>query len=155
MNKHLIVIGTAVLLLVVGLSGCEELEKLNKPDYITVTVNCLVEVYLDYNIIGKDILVRVEIIKAGGERVSEIIKTDAHGDSPKEVTGTFKLYREQSITCIANVILSSVEQNYSNQLVFNGASRTITWDDVYLRSGIDFGESTEREIVLVIFGRYP
>lgn len=154
MNKKLIAIGIILGFLVVGLSGCEELEELlDKPDYITVTVNCLVEVYLDYNIIGKDILVRVEIIKAGGERVSEIIKTDAYGKSPKEVTGTFKLYREQSITCIANVILSSVEQNYSNHLVFNGASRTITWDEIY--SASDFGESTEREIVLAIFGRYP
>ena len=153
MKKHLIVIGIVVLLLVVGLSGCEELEKLNKPDYITVTVNCLVSVNIAGNIAGKDILVRVEIIKAGGERVSEIIKTDAYGDSPKEVTGTFKLYREQSINCIANVILSSVEQNYSG-FTFNGASRTITWNDVYGLSGIDFGESTEREISLPIFGSY-
>ena len=151
MNKNLIVIGTAVLLVVIGLSGCEEFEKLNKPDYITVTVNCLVSVNIAGGVHGSDILVRVDIIKAGGERVSEIIKTDAYGDSPKEVTGTFKLYREQSIDCIANVILSSVEQNYSG-FTFNGASRTITWDDVYRLS--DFGESTEREIELPIFASY-
>jgi len=134
-----------------SLSGCDELEELSKPDYITVTVNCLVSVNIAGGVYGSDILVRVEIIKAGGERVSEIIKTDTYGESLKEVTGTFKLYREQSITCIANVILSSVEQNYSG-FTFNGASRTITWDDVYGLS--DFGESTEREISLPIFGSY-
>ena len=45
MNKQLMVIGTAVLLLTIGLSGCEELEELlDKPDYITVTVNCYASV---------------------------------------------------------------------------------------------------------------
>ena len=40
MNKHLMVIGVVILLLAVGLGGCEELEGLDKPDYITVTVIC-------------------------------------------------------------------------------------------------------------------
>jgi len=93
---------------------------------------------------GKDVVVRVEIIKAGGERVSELRGTDYAGTCER-VTGTFNLYREQSITCIVNIILTSVEQNYSDY-TFTGDSETITWDDIYPNS--DFGESTEREIVL-------
>jgi hypothetical protein len=151
MNKKIIAIGITLVFLIVSFSGCEELEELNKPDYITVTVNCLVEVFLEGNIYGKDILVSVEIIKDGGERVSETIKTDAYGKSLKVVKGTFKLYREQPITCIANVILSSVEQNYS-YYTFNSASKTITWNEIYPSS--DFGESTERQISLAIFGDY-
>jgi len=139
--KRLIVIGIIVLLLAVGLSGCEELEELNKPNYIVVTVEMDVRVSIknaDYEFTDiPNILINVEIIKDGGERASDTMKTNAYGYGRPKLIGTFNLYKEQDIECIANVILESAS-NYSDY-TFNSAVYTITWEMV--KSGIDWGES--------------
>ena len=88
------------------LSGCEEL---SKPDYITVNVICDISVYAQYandpnsNQPVVDALVNVEIVKAGGERVTKKLKTDSLGNC-ESVTATFKLYRDQPIAAIAAVL---------------------------------------------------
>jgi hypothetical protein len=145
-----------LMLLVVGLSGCEELEKLNKPDYITVTVTCWVSVFFGHDLEGggtmsypaSNVLVKVEIIKAGGERVSDLLSSDINGDC-ESVTGTFKLYREQPITCIANVILTTVEQY--PEYTFHSASHTISWNEIYPQ--YDFGDSVTKDVHLEISGK--
>jgi len=139
------------LFVLVGLSGCEDLEEVN---YVTVTVNCDVEVLYSYNpesgsvSPAEDLLINIEIIKAGGERVSKNILTDYKGDC-RTVTGTFKLYKEQPITCIANVVYDSKLELYPD-IVFNSQSKTIEWNEIYPKT--DFGGSTSRNIQLTIFG---
>ena len=151
-NKHLIVIGIIVILLAVGLSGCEEFEEFQKPDYITITVNC--ETWVEYKDINgqswavEDALVRVEIIKDGGERVTELVSSDAGGQC-EIVTGTFNLYKEQPITCIANVVLTSIEEKYP-KVIFGSCVETIEWRHVY--PSYDFGESCSTVVSLELFG---
>ncbi len=111
----------------VGFSGCEELEELTKPDYIMVTVKCSVRC-----IVGGEpaegAMFRIEIIKSGGEQVSDLTIIDYAGLSSPEIEGTFKVYNEQSIVCVANVILESVSK-WSNY-TFNSQSITITWSEI-------------------------
>ena len=129
-------------------SGCEELDD---SDYITVTVDCNVQVsVMDYSTLKmvKDALVRVEIVKAGGEKVSELVSTNDMGMGVQTVKGTFQLYREQPITCVANVILTSVEQ-YSD-FTFNSAVHTISWSEIY--PAYNFGDSITRNVNLFIEG---
>ena len=150
MNKHLMVIGVVILLLAVGLSGCEELEELNKPDYIWVHVYCHVKVVIhngsNPSFPAEGIFVKLEIIKAGGERRSERFYTDARGTTG--LSEIVQLYREQPITCIANVDLESAEQfpGYT----FNGASHTISWNEIYPAN--DFGDKVYKTVDLVIVG---
>ena len=154
MKKHLIAFGIVIILLAVGLSGCDELEELSKPDYITVTVNCDTHVQASYSgdiydtmpVIGAT--VNVAIVKAGGERVEKNLVTDYKGDCEK-VTATFKLYKEQPIVCYANVQLETVEIEYKG-FVFNSAGYTIEWDYIYPLT--DFGGSTQETIPLTITG---
>ena len=152
MKKHLVVIGMTLMLLAVGLSGCEELEKLlDKPDYIFVTVYCKVKVVIhndsDTSFPAEGVFLEVEIIKAGGERLSEYRLTGANGVTTG-VTEGFKLYREQPITCIANVNLESVE-DYP-EYTFNSASHTISWNEIYPQ--YDFGDMVTKNVNLVISG---
>ena len=153
MNKNLIIFILVFLLICTGLSGCEELEKLDEPNYITVTVKCttIVEMWIgsfhDTTKDVKNILVKVEIIKDGGERVSETVATNNNGYT-SVVTGTFNVYKEQSICCIANVILSSVE-HYSDY-TFNSEEWTLTWSQ--LDANYDFGDSAEWSPTLKVKG---
>ena len=134
------------------LSGCEEMEALTKPDYITVTVVCYVSVkatYAEYDTMPVvSALVRVRIVKAGGERVEENVDSDPNGNC-KSVTATFKLYKEQNIDCYANVDLLSTEDNYPG-FYFNSDRYTIKWSDIY--PAIDFGGSTQRVVRLTVIG---
>lgn len=130
------------LFLMIGLSGCEELEELGKPDYITVTVYC--SVMATYEKSGESkpltgILVKVEIIKDGGERVSDIVSIDEYGLESKKVIGTFNVYNKQSIECIGNVILESTG-SYPG-FTFNSGYQSIPWSTI--DNFADFGESTE------------
>lgn len=95
-------------MLSISLSGCDELEALNKPDYITVTIVCDTHVQAAYSDDNRDIMpvidakVNVVIVKDGGERVEENVETDYKGDCDR-VTATFKLYNKQSIDAFANL----------------------------------------------------
>ena len=148
MNRYLIVSGIVVLLICVGLSGCEELEELDKPDYILVRVYCKVEAVIHddsgASLPAEGVYVEIEAIKAGGERVSQ------RGLTPTGMTAIFKLYREQPITCIANVVLiSGVDEEYP-KYTFHGASHTISWNEIYPQH--DFGDQAYKDVTLVIHG---
>jgi len=160
MNKHLIVIGIIVLLLAIGLSGCEELEKLDKPNYINVTVVCSVRVRAreplpegaseKYDKFELPLaLVNVEIIKDGGERSSDILSAEG---GKRQLTRTFKLYKEQSIVCIGNLVLESVPEEYSNY-IFNSGSHTTPWSYIYPFT--DYGGSFTQKVELTIEGWHP
>ena len=124
---------------------------MDKPDYITVTVDCTILVTLiDYSIlkIVQNAVVNVEIIKASGERVSKSVTTNDDGIGIQEVKGTFKVYREQPITCIANIAITSVEQ-YPD-FTFNSVVHTIPWSEIY--PAYDFGDSALKHVYLDIQG---
>jgi hypothetical protein len=46
MNTKMLLISIMSIILFIGLSGCDELEELKKPDYINVIVYCDVNVVL-------------------------------------------------------------------------------------------------------------
>ena len=117
----------AVSFTMVVFSGCEELEELGKPDYITVTVKCSVRCMVAGEPAEGAICI-IEIIKSGGERVSDLTTIDYAGLSYPEIQGTFKVYNQQSIVCVANVILESVNK-WSNY-TFNSQSITIPWNEI-------------------------
>ena len=138
-----------LMLLAVGLSGCEELEELlDKPDYIIVRVYCTVEAVIHddsgASFPAEGVYVEMEIIKAGGERASQ------RGLTATAMSTIFKLYREQPITCIANVVLmSGVDIKYL-EYTFHGTSHTISWDEIYHQ--YDFGDNAYKDVNLVIHG---
>jgi len=90
---------------------------------------------------------RIILYKSGGEKKSEIFKTEIAGNTDRLMV-TFKLYKEQPITCIATVILSSVDQ-YSDY-TFNSASSTKPWS--YFYPAHDFGDSVTLYEDLKIIG---
>ncbi|MDG6218635.1 MAG: hypothetical protein QCI00_04250 [Candidatus Thermoplasmatota archaeon] len=111
--------------LMVGFSGCEELEE-SDPNYIvtTVTANINSEYFITetegYPNVGVN--VRVQIIKAGGERIDEIVSTDSNGWT--SATATFKVYKEQPIEIIANLVdYPSVHD-----------SDKITWEEIKINT---------------------
>ena len=153
MNNKIAIVVTVFILLSIGLCGCDELD-LNKPDYINVTVICTAKITLldvttsETSTPSGVIKVNIEIIKAGGERVSQVVLTPESGGETAEVSGTFKLYREQPIECIGNAVLSSLEA-YSDY-TFDSASYTIPWANFY--PAYDFGDSATERIQLHIQG---
>jgi len=123
MRKDLI-IGIFIVFLSVALSGCEELEKINKPNYITVNVIASATVYTateNANILTPDINVIFEIVKAGGERCN-LYRITTDSGSTDSVTCSFNLYKEQNIV------------SYTQPTgVLTGAgrdSKTLTWGTV-------------------------
>lgn len=129
------------LLLIAGAfgEGCEEEEP--KPDYITVNVTIKGGVYVKHT--GNEILVctalhqgitiRVDVIKAGGERFNYFPITNAMSCKFETGTATFKLYREQPIEIIAYV--EEVESGYTQ---VRGVD-FLSWDEVY--PSHDFGDT--------------
>ena len=102
MKKQLIII-TLSILIFLGICGCEELEKLNKPNYITVTINAVATVYTvstNANILTPDINVIFGIIKDGGEKCDFYRLTSESGTTDK-VTCSFNLYNKQQIVSFA------------------------------------------------------
>lgn len=138
LNNKYISIAMTLIFLMTWFSGCGELDELSKPDYITVTVQCNADLRLadSPETYINNALIRIEIIKSGGEKVSDLVTTSL--SLTRSVVGTFQLYREQSITCIGTVIMESVEE-YSNY-TFDSDTETILWSDVY--PTWDFGDST-------------
>jgi len=103
MNKKIISVSIMLIFLMIGLSGCDELENLNTPNYITVTVFSSATVYSvtqDANVLSPGINVIFEIVKAGGERF-DFYRLTTDSGSTESVTCSFKLYKEQNIVSYA------------------------------------------------------
>ena len=152
MNKKLMGLGIVLVFLMVGFSGCEELEEFGEPEYITTTVYCRVQVLMEgNNDFGAvpDAIVKVEIIKAGGERVSDLVTTGDWGFANKYVSGTFDVYNEQPIECIANIVLESVS-DISDYYTFQSGSVTIPYSEIKQAKKSDNTAAIEKE--LKIFG---
>ena len=161
MKKHLIVIGTAILLLVVGLSGCEEFLdiELPKDEYITVTVKASADFVYEVSeglanvelagVPGMEIKITMD--KAGGEYKDFYAITDENGDT-NDYSHTFKLYREQPINIYAN-LYSDVPNFLKNYSISSDFIR-ISWDEIHAKA--DFGESvTIGTYALRIYGDKP
>ena len=161
MKKHLIVIGIIVLLLAVGLSGCEEFLdiELPKDEYITVTVKAAAQFVYEVSedmanielagVPGMEIKITMD--KAGGEYKDFYGTTDENGDT-KTYSHTFKLYREQPINIYAN-LYSDVPDFLKNYSISSDSMR-ITWDEIHAKA--DFGESvTIGTYGLRIYGDKP
>jgi len=135
MNSKMLFISLTSIILVIFLNGCDELEDLNKPNYIDVIVYCNVNELLfpkmeniDYpqTLPAKFLQLNVEIIKDGGVRIQDMVNIFADGSS-SSVYASFKLYMEQPITCIANVVMESAIKDYPDY-TFNSDSKPITWN---------------------------
>ena len=159
MKTKILIISIIFIFLSLSLTGCDELEDLNKPDYINVIVHCNVNAVVfpkmesmddPQNLPAKFLQLNVEIIKAGGERVQDIVNIFADGTS-SSVYASFKLYREQPITCIANVVMESANKNYP-EYTFNSDSKTITWNEIYPAN--DFGDTVRKYITLDVYGTH-
>lgn len=157
MKKSHVIISLILLFSLVFLSGCEELVDLNKPDYIDVFVTCDVHTVLfppmesmddPQTLPAKYLQVNVEIIKAGGERVDGVVYSDSSGKTGS-VSASFKLYREQPITCVANVAIESANAEYP-EYTFNSDSKTIPWSEMYPAN--DFGDHVSKKVTLYVYG---
>jgi len=109
-KRKLVVIGVVLMVLFIGTGGCDESDKAgcsnSKDNYVNVIVEARVHVTVSdnfYEAPWTDALLDVEIDKSGGERVSEQKTTDSQGDT-SFIRGTFKVYREQSVSVCATVI---------------------------------------------------
>ena len=129
MKKLIAAVGIILLFITLCFSGCEEVEV--KPDYINV--NCQVQAYVDlldkYNniLIEKPVglMIRVDIIKDGGERFTFHETVDKNGfiyTSPC----TFKMYKEQPIEAILEVQGGYKDYYPTSPL----SSKTLTWAQV-------------------------
>ena len=105
MKIKFLIFGIILLLLTTFLSGCDELENVlgeseKIVDYIVVTVNAPVCVYnktTEAPLVGEP--VRIQIIKAGGERFDEVLYTDVSGCTSAAIS--FKVYNKQTIDAYA------------------------------------------------------
>ena len=79
-----------------------------------------------------------------------MVLTDDYGKT-SQVTASFKLYREQPITCIGNVVTNSADLDYPDY-VFNSDSHTISWSEIYPAN--DFGDSVTRTVTLSLYGTH-
>jgi hypothetical protein len=148
-NIHLYLV--ILLSILTSFTGCEELEELGEPDYITTTVYCRVQTLYRYNDNLHEIpnaIVRVEIIKDGGERVSDLVTTGDWGMGTKVVQGTFNVYNEQQIQCIANVVLESVS-DYTDDYTFYSSSVTIPHSEIKQAKTSENTASFEKELKIV------
>jgi hypothetical protein len=138
MKKYIGILIIITLLLCVGLSGCEVIEE---NDYITV--NVLVDATVD--IIGKDgnsiksqinvsgLPIRIEIVKAGGERLvfERVANVYGYADT---VSGTFHLYKEQMIE-----VTASAQGGIGDFYQLHIGYEVLAWETVH--GSVDFGET--------------
>lgn len=138
MKKHIIAIGVCLLLITLSLSGCELLE--TKPDYITVTCSAEIDMILkDKNdktilIFPSGVPVRVDFIKAGGERSTLTCTADIFGIATTG-TASFKLYKEQPIEATMTVQGGYLDFHPDAAVQY----QTLTWEQV--DAAADFGGS--------------
>ena len=149
MKKQVLVIGIIILFLTMCCSGCELLEE--KDDYITVKVGAMAGVTIKQEtapyspekpgyIFAGNALVRIEIVKAGGEREEADLVAGALGMT-SWVEATFKLYREQDI-----MVYAQLPNGYDYEgVVYQGSKiATLPWNAVY--PAVDFGETYNWEV---------
>jgi hypothetical protein len=151
MNKKIsFLLLVSFVLIIMCFSGCEELEELNKPNYITVNLQCRANAVIPPNVRLPNVQIEIQIIKDGGERVVE--KKTTNGDGYTDyVSASFKLYKEQSIEAFANLLTDTID-SYPN-VVFNSAQYILGWNAV--KAVYDFGDSTAVQVVdLPIIGEY-
>ena len=157
MNLKLILSCFLLFFISTNLSGCDELipdELIPEDNFISVTIYCNVNVLYSNNhessvpSPARDLLVKIEFIKAGGERRSYYEVTDYKGET-ETTSAPFNLYKEQPITVIANVVHDSKLDQYPD-IVFNSDYITIPWDEFYPLH--DYGSSASRTVQLTIVG---
>ncbi|HWR63761.1 MAG TPA: hypothetical protein VN365_05090 [Candidatus Thermoplasmatota archaeon] len=138
MNKQLAAVVTILLFVTLCFSGCELLEE--KPDYITVTcsaeidISCLDKNNNNLKIFASGLPIRVDFVKAGGERFTLTCTSDTFGIAE---TGTcsFKLYKEQPIE-VTMTVQGGYLDFYPKAPV---QYQTLTWEVV--DAAADFGGS--------------
>ena len=139
--KTKIIISLLGLLFIAGdfVGGCEEEEE-PKPDYITVNVTTngsLLKRLTGSTVTSCEqitigVTVRVDVIKAGGERFNLFTQTDSNCNFTAEAV-SFNLYREQPIEVIAYA-----EQVPAGYTQVQGVDY-LSWDEVYPQK--DFGDT--------------
>jgi hypothetical protein len=141
-----------LILLMIGLPGCDILEELDKPDYITVNVDAFANVKIGKWIDGQNVVVawpntqvEISIVKAGGEHVDGFRTTDSSGIT-SSLVGSFKLYREQNISVLVSVTPNSAIPEAVGGGAFDPAKHflynaweELSWAQVYASK--DFGET--------------
>ncbi len=124
MNKNLSIFAIVVLFICVVFSGCQEVERVLGPaeeskNYIVVTVVADICVFNNTdNSPSVNEPVRIQIIKAGGERFDEVVTMSSEGCS--SATAVFNLYNEQPIEAHAYPV--NHPENYE--------SYTLPWEVV-------------------------
>ena len=108
MKKNILILGFIFLLITIALSGCEDFNdmigvKYEEKNYIVVPVTA--EICVNNKTIFKPIPnepVRIQIIKAGGERLDDVVYTGFDGCTTAHIT--FNVYKEQVVTAYAYTI---------------------------------------------------
>jgi len=136
MKKHITILGVCLLFITLSFSGCELLEE--EADYITVVVVADVLVgLLDYQgypleiDFAEGVPIQITMTKAGGERTIVNRVTDVAG-SVDGATGTFKVYKEQPVECIATATGS-----YKDYATVAPDYDTLSWEQI--DAAADFG----------------
>ena len=156
--KKIFVITIVILFLTLNLSGCDEL---NKPNYIIATVYCVVSVYARIydpiwdttrDKIVRNIMVRVEINKAGGERFIDVIYPEGSEEFGKTTAfASFNVYKDQPLYFIGNIELYTIPPEYSNY-TFNSDIKKIDWSEI--NSNAEEG-TFSKTVKLTIVGLHP
>ena len=131
-------------------SGCEDFEEELKPDYIYVEDELYVQLCTRENNETywiRDALVKGEIEKDGGERVSEIMKTGYGGVGEPTLKHSFKLYKGESFVCYANPILGSLN-NFSDY-TFSSDVHTYTWDVVSFQTEMGLTKNYYPQLTII------
>ena len=147
MRKLITILGVCVLFITLSFSGCELLEE--EPDYITVVVVADVLVSLLDNKgefvvtdIAEGVPIQIMMIKDGGERTILNRVTDEAG-TVTGATGTFKVYKEQPVECIATATGS-----YKTYAPVAPAFWILSWEEV--DAAADFGGTYTWTVDLLI-----
>ena len=131
MRTSVLCIGILLIFLTLQFNGCEELENLNEPNYITVTITADATVYTTTehaNVLTPNVTVILEMIKDGGENYV-FYKTTQDSGTTDKATCSFQLYKEQDIVCYA--------QPTGVGAGANRIKKTLTWETV--DAAADFG----------------
>ena len=158
--KKLFTISFVILSLTIILLGCVE----KKENYVIANVTCMVNVKLKIPFEGdvayqdlEGVMINVEINKAGGERVTDIIypQVSSIGEDPPGKTScsaSFRVYKEQPLYFIGNIVLQSVPSQYSDFTFYSDIEK-IEWSEIYSEFLTD-GLFT-RIVYLTITGTHP
>lgn len=138
MDKRFAAIWIILLFLTLCFSGCELLE--TKPDYITVTCSAEIDIACrdknndNLKIFVSGLPIRVDFVKAGGERSTLTCTSDIFGIATTG-TASFKLYKEQPIEVTMTVQGGYLDFHPKEPVQY----KTLTWDEV--DAAADFGGS--------------